>query len=130
MIFDVKILLKNWPARQATISGTLLDNRTLCGTEIGQNGTLDILAYAYCPQWECPPLDVGCHTIIQVDVFVRQPQFVFHFDFFIMFSVCSVIREAIVHAISGHVFGNPNPNYISMGISFRKTYKLWQSTWG
>ncbi len=32
-----------------------LRNPTLCGTEIGQNGTLAILAYAYCRQWECPP---------------------------------------------------------------------------
>ena len=37
-----------------TLSGTLLENPTLCGTEIGQNGTLAVLAYAYCRQWECP----------------------------------------------------------------------------
>ncbi len=36
-------------------SGTLLENPTLCGTEIGQNGTLAILAYAYCRQQEYPP---------------------------------------------------------------------------
>ena len=35
-----------------TLSGTLLENPTLCGTEIGQNG---VLAYAHCRQWECPP---------------------------------------------------------------------------
>ena len=33
----------------------LLENPTLCGTEIGQNGTLPVLAYMYCRQWECPP---------------------------------------------------------------------------
>ncbi len=38
-----------------TLSGTLLANPTLCGTEIGQNGTLDILAYMYCRPWEYPP---------------------------------------------------------------------------
>ncbi len=37
------------------LSGTLLENPTLCGTEVGQNGTLAVLAYAYCRQWECPP---------------------------------------------------------------------------
>ena len=37
-----------------TLSGTLLENPTLCGTEIGQNGTLAILAYVYGHQWECP----------------------------------------------------------------------------
>ena len=30
---------------------------TLCGTEIGQNGTLAVLAYAYYRQWECPPAE-------------------------------------------------------------------------
>ena len=39
-----------------TLSDTLLENPTLCGTEVGQNGTLAILAYAYCHQWEFPPL--------------------------------------------------------------------------
>ncbi len=38
-----------------TLTGTFLENTTLCGTEIGQNGTLAVLAYAYCRQWECPP---------------------------------------------------------------------------
>ena len=38
-----------------TLSGTLLETPTLCGTEIGQNGTLAVLAYAYCRQWEYPP---------------------------------------------------------------------------
>ncbi len=28
-----------------TLNGTLLENSTLCGTEIGQNGTLAVLAY-------------------------------------------------------------------------------------
>ncbi len=28
---------------------------TLCGTEISQKGTLAVLAYAYCRQFECPP---------------------------------------------------------------------------
>ncbi len=37
------------------LSGTLLENPTLCGTEISQNGTLAVRAYAYCHQWECPP---------------------------------------------------------------------------
>ena len=34
-----------------TLSGTLLENLTLCGTEVGQNGTLPVLAYVYCRQW-------------------------------------------------------------------------------
>ncbi len=38
-----------------TLSGTLVENPTLCGNEVGQNGTLAVLAYAYCRQWECPP---------------------------------------------------------------------------
>ncbi len=29
-------------------------NPTLCGTEVVQNGTLAVLAYVYCRQWECP----------------------------------------------------------------------------
>ncbi len=37
-----------------TLSGTLPENPTLSATEIGQNGTLAVLAYAYCRQWECP----------------------------------------------------------------------------
>ena len=37
------------------ISGTLLENPTLCGTEVDQNGTLAVLAYAYGRQWECLP---------------------------------------------------------------------------
>ena len=32
-----------------------LENLTLCGTEVGQNGTLAVLAYVYYRQWECPP---------------------------------------------------------------------------
>ena len=31
-----------------TLSGTLLENPTLCGTEISQKGIHAILAYAYC----------------------------------------------------------------------------------
>ncbi len=46
---------KTLPCQNPTLSGTLLENPTLCGTEIGQNGTLAILAYAYCRQWKCPP---------------------------------------------------------------------------
>ena len=42
-----------------TLTGTLLENLTLCGTEIGQNGTLAVLAYACCRQWECPPGFLG-----------------------------------------------------------------------
>ncbi len=38
-----------------TLSGTLLENPTLCGTEDGQNGTLANLVYTCCRQWECPP---------------------------------------------------------------------------
>ncbi len=38
-----------------TFSGTLLENPTLCGTEFDQNGTLAVLAYAYCRLWEYPP---------------------------------------------------------------------------
>ncbi len=38
-----------------SLSGTLHENPTLCGSDIGQNGTLAILAYVYCRQWECPP---------------------------------------------------------------------------
>ena len=34
-------------------------NPTLCGAEIGQNGTLAVLANAYCRQWECPPPPAG-----------------------------------------------------------------------
>ena len=40
--------------KNPTFSGTLLENPTLCGTEVGQNGTLGVLAYEYCRQWECP----------------------------------------------------------------------------
>ncbi len=40
--------------QNSTLSGTLLENPTLCGTEVGQYGTLAILAYVYCRQWECP----------------------------------------------------------------------------
>ena len=37
-------------AQNPTLSGTstLLENSTLCSTEIDQNGTLAILAYAHC----------------------------------------------------------------------------------
>ena len=38
-----------------SLSGKLLENPTLCGTEVGQNGTLAVLAYAYHRKWECPP---------------------------------------------------------------------------
>ena len=34
-----------WCSRHPTLSGTLVENPTLCGTEIGQNGTLAVLAY-------------------------------------------------------------------------------------
>ena len=44
-----------------TLNGTLLKNPTLCGTEIGQNGTLAVLAYEYCCQWECPPPEILPH---------------------------------------------------------------------
>ena len=44
-----------------TLSGTLLENPTLCGTEVGHNGTLAVLAYMYCHQWECPP---GGYTLL------------------------------------------------------------------
>ena len=43
--FDVK---------NPTLSGTLLENTILCGTEIGQNGTLAILAYTL-PSMRVPP---------------------------------------------------------------------------
>ncbi len=48
------------PARMATRNPyphwhKICENPTLCGTEVGQNGTLAVLAYAYCRQWECPP---------------------------------------------------------------------------
>ncbi len=65
-----------YPARMApqnpTLTGTKFaepypywhkiwaQNPTLCGTEVGQNGTLAILAYAYCRQWECPPGGYKC----------------------------------------------------------------------
>ncbi len=42
-----------------TLSGTLIKTPTLYGTEVGQNGTLAILAYVYCRQWECPPPPPG-----------------------------------------------------------------------
>ena len=35
-----------------TLRGTLLGNPTLCGTEVGLNGTLAVLAYMLCRQWE------------------------------------------------------------------------------
>ncbi len=41
--------------KNPNLSGTLLENPTLCGNGIGQNGTLAVLAYAYCRQWEYPP---------------------------------------------------------------------------
>ncbi len=44
--------------QDSTLSGTLLENPTLCGTEIGQNGTLAVLAYVYRHQWEHPPRGV------------------------------------------------------------------------
>ena len=66
-IFD--ILHSSWhnQCKNHTLSGTYLafktlslvahclKSPTLCGTEIGQNGTLADLAYAYCRQWEYPP---------------------------------------------------------------------------
>ncbi len=55
-----------------TLSGTLLENRTLCGTEVGQNGTLSVLAYMFCPQWECP----------RVLVLVPEIHVLAHCDFF------------------------------------------------
>ncbi len=42
---------KNYP----TLSATFLENPTLCGTEVGQNGTLAVLVYVDCRQWESPP---------------------------------------------------------------------------
>ncbi len=47
----------------STHSKPLLENPTLCGIEIGQNGTLVILAYAHCRQWECPPLGTQSQVI-------------------------------------------------------------------
>ena len=38
-----------------TLSGTLLENTTLCGTGLDQNGTLAVLAFTYSCQWVCPP---------------------------------------------------------------------------
>ena len=44
-----------------------LENPTLwVGTEIGQNGILAILAYAYCRQWEWPPPPGGRPLLIWV----------------------------------------------------------------
>ncbi len=49
-----------------TLSGTLLENPTLCGTDIGQNGTLAVLEYAHCRQWECPPGGL-CRMLVVVN---------------------------------------------------------------
>ena len=48
-LHDSQITLYSW----LTLSGILLENPTLCGTEVGQNGTLAILAYVHCRHWEC-----------------------------------------------------------------------------
>ncbi len=49
-----------------TLSGILIENPTLCGTEIGQNGTLAVLAYAHFRQWECPPRVLSPHKCCHV----------------------------------------------------------------
>ncbi len=46
----IPFLAHNW-CSNPTLSGTLLEYPTLCGTEVGQNGTLAILAYVYCHQF-------------------------------------------------------------------------------
>ena len=48
-------LWHTFDVQNPTLTGTLLENPTLSGTEICQNGTLAFLAYTYCRQWECPP---------------------------------------------------------------------------
>ena len=67
-----------------------LKNHTLCGTEIGQNGTLAVLAYAYCNQWECPPPPGNflCTDTMALTVTLYTPKqfylfFSASFDFFV-----------------------------------------------
>ena len=55
--FHFDILHSSWHTfvvHNPTLTGALLENPTLCGTEIGQNSTLAILTYVYCHQWEYP----------------------------------------------------------------------------
>ncbi len=86
------------------LSGILhvLENPTLCGTEIGQNGTLAVLAYAYCHQWECLP-----RVLIQeiVNCFLKTK---IKFCLFVSFPICAYDFKGLV-CQTKRIFENKTP---------------------
>ncbi len=108
------------------ISGTLLETPALCGTGISQIGTLAVLAYVYCHQWESTPPPWHDRNkwleYVEEKIFIRLKS---------KFEQNEAARNVLLSTGKRTIAEcNPNDKEMAIGLSLYNAQRFEKSKWG